>query len=172
MATRNLVEVRIFGDDFAASLKGMDPRFATKLVSRTLLGSGQLLQKTVQTKAIKRGGKGKPLPHKLTSRTGTLRRSIRVNVVGLTIVDVGTDLAYGPPHERGGLTSVPAHSRRVASGRRVQVRAHQKHFPKRPFMQPGLDLSRPGMAKIMAAEWARVANRARVKLPPGGKVAR
>ena len=49
---------------------------------------------------ILRGGKGPPVKGILTSRTGTLRRSIRVNRSPLPwAVEVGTDLVYGAVHE-------------------------------------------------------------------------
>ena len=173
MARQNTVEIRITGDDFTASLRKMNPKFNPgKFVTRTLVRSGQLIQVNTQTKTIRRGGKGPPLPDSLTSRTGTLRRGQHVNTVSPTIVDVGTDIEYGPVHEQGGPVRIPAHTRRGPSGKRHTVKAHTARFPPRKFLEPAVKLSRPGMGKIMNEEWTRAARLARTPLPPGGKVAR
>ncbi len=163
------VTVRLFGDDFQASLRNMDPKLKPKLTSRILIRSGQLIVKTVQTKTIKRGGTNRPLPNKLTSRTGFLRRSQHVNRISPTAVEAGTDAVYGPVHEQGGRINVPAHSRRV-EGRNVAVKSYTANFPRRPFLEPALALSQRGIQKIMEQEWLKVIGEAPVRLPPGGVI--
>ncbi len=186
MASKDTVEVRLFGDDFAKSLVGMDPKRNPEVVTRMLDRSAFLIQVTAQTKTIKRGGKGKPLAAKLTSRTGTLRRSIRVNRVSRTIRDIGTDLRYGAVHEQGGNLSVKAHTRErqtvsgrtvafvprgtVLASRTINVKAHKRFVPKRPFLDPAQVLAQRGMAKIMKEEWLRVVQKAPVPLPAAGVV--
>ncbi len=164
------VTVRIFGDDFAKSLRNMDPRKKPKLVQTILLRSGHLIQTTVATKTIKRGGSAEPLPNILTSRTGTLRRSQFTNVLTDRSVEVGTDLVYGPPHEQGGTFNVRAHSRRV-EGKLFNVKAHKKTFPRRPFLEPALEQTERGRLEIAKEEWQKVINDAPVPLPPSGKIA-
>lgn len=85
----------------------------------TLLIAGFKVQELAAGKYILRGGgRTAPVhPKFLTSRTGTLRRSIAVNRKPLPFaIEIGTDLVYGPPHEFGTST----------------MRA-------RPYLQPALD---------------------------------
>jgi phage gpG-like protein len=85
-----------------------------------------------------KGGKGimtdKPAhPTKLTSRTGALRSSIRVNRGPLPhAIEVGSDLEYAAVHEEG-------------LGR----------YPKRPFLQPALEKASPEFSDILSRELKR-----------------
>ena len=105
----------------------------------------------------RRGPERAPDPKRLTSRTGTLRRSIGVNLGPLPrAAEVGTALEYGVVHETGGTfrfgaAIVRRHTRRVAFGRRVapfQVGPYRRSgyaatYRARPFLQPAVDEESP-----------------------------
>ncbi len=89
-------------------------------------------REAAQNQIIRGGPRGAPPdPYKLTSRTGTLRRSIRVNRGPLpTAVDVGSDLQYARIHELGGRT-----------GRGGLM-------PARPYLTPALEeINRSGVVR-------------------------
>ena len=86
---------------------------------------------------ILRGGQGPPHPSKLTSRTGTLRRSLGpafgLDKSGLPrFIEGGSSLVYAPVHELG-------------LGR----------FPRRPFLAPAVDAVTPQLEQIMVKHWER-----------------
>jgi len=101
---------------------------------RALLKSALKVQQIATREKIRAGGvvgTGKsrmnlpPLPDRLTSRTGTLRRSIAVDRSQLPFeVSIGSDLVYAAVHEVGGL---------------VTRRSGTAHYPQRPFLKPALD---------------------------------
>ena len=72
------------------------------------------IQSNAAKKQILSGGGGKknakaPHPYQLTSRTGTGRRSIRVNRGPLpNAIEIGTDLVYMSLHEHGGVADFPS----------------------------------------------------------------
>lgn len=83
-------------------LRQIDPEQNTKILRRALDKAGLLVQKIAATDKIVRGGSGPPLADRLTSRTGALRRSIRVNRAPFPhAIEIGTDLGYGAVHELG-----------------------------------------------------------------------
>ncbi len=102
-------------------------------VSRALVNGALLVQKVAAEEKIRRGGSGPPVPDVLTSRTGTLRRSIAVNRTQLPFsVSVGTDLIYGLVHELGG-----------------------RFHPKRPFLTPALEDSADRISRLFEIELER-----------------
>lgn len=123
-----------------------------------LVRSGLVVVRNSQN-AIKRGGKAKPLKTKLTSRTGTGRRSIRSDRPrvkrGSSLIDIGTDLKYMEFHETGGTRTKKAHSRTSKLGNAHKVRSHIIMMPKRPFLKPGLKKSNTEIGEIFFREWKR-----------------
>lgn len=96
------IRVVVKGDKVAArKLRKLNPKTNPEFVRRALVKGGFLIQQDAQLNQIERGGKGPPLPHRLTSRTGTGRRSIRVDRGGLPnfFIDIGSDLEYMQLHE-------------------------------------------------------------------------
>jgi phage gpG-like protein len=166
------LEVSVAGQKKLARLMSrLDPkRHGEQWQRAALLRAALLVQRVAAQKKIKRGGEGKPLPHVLTSRTGTLRRSIGVDRGPLPgAVDVGTALKYGGVHETGGVFGIPrhtvaAHARRMAFGRRVAAfnvgpfsrGPYSARFPKRPFLVPALEDIVPRLPDIFVEEIQKV----------------
>ena len=98
-----------------------DPGIAVP-IARALRRSAFRVQELAAQKFIIRSGPpGVVDPIRVTSRTGTLRRSIRANLGELPrAAEVGTDLLYGAVHELG--------------SRRRRIR-------QRPFLTPAADLA-------------------------------
>ncbi len=120
-------------------LENATPNEQTRIVHRALRRAAFLIQTDAARNQIQRGGSGppNPPPGPLISRTGTLRRSIRVDDSGLpAFVDVGTDLDYGAAHELG-IAPMPA----------------------RPFLQPALEVVEPRIQGIVEAEWNKSVER-------------
>ena len=128
------LSIRVDGiPEVEAMLDRINPKKNSAWVGRALLKCALGVQKTAAEKKIRRGGKGPPVPRILTSRTGTLRRSIRVNRSLLPwAVEVGTDLVYGAVHEKG-----------------------SKHHPPRPFLAPALEDESSDFDRIFSREWAK-----------------
>lgn len=99
------------------------------------------------------------LPNKLTSRSGTLRRSINTDHTRLPgRGSVGTPLRYGAAHELGytDTVQVRAHKRKNKKSRKShKVRAHTRKMdlPARPFLKPALEAVSPGFPDLFRAEW-------------------
>ena len=122
-------------------LEKMDPGRNKRILRNSLLESALLVQRDAAKNQILAGGGGKrsgmtPVhPKHLTSRTGTLRRSIKVDRGPLPFaIEVGTDLTYGATHEAGG-----------------------KHVKPRPFLKPALDRVAPRFGDIVVKHWKREA---------------
>lgn len=116
-------------------LRAAHPDAPNRVAHRALMRAALLIQEDATRNQIQRGGSGppNPPPGPLISRTGTLRRSIRVDDVGLPrFVDVGSDLVYAGVHELGGQAT---------------------RTPARPFLQPAADKIAPQLARIFEAEW-------------------
>ena len=130
---QNTAEVRRF-------LERINPGENKRIVRNALVRSALEVQKNAVDLQIAAGGRGKGkalsvLPHKLTSRTGTLRRSIGLDKSDLPFaIEVGTALVYGGVHEHGSRT-----------------------HPKRPFMAPALAAISPRFGQIVVAEWTKAA---------------
>lgn len=132
---------------------------------------------------IIRGGKQPPHPTRLTSRTGTGRRSIGVDfphtdpeiaTIGSQLrpssVRIGSFLGYMALHETGGEVLVRgaivrAHMRKSAFGKRrkpFQVpqhyrSAHSANFPARPWLAPAVTKVEREMPAIFLSTWKRIA---------------
>jgi hypothetical protein len=118
-----------------ALLGRINPKKNPAVVRRALLKAGALTQSIAAKEKIKRGGKGPPEKDRLTSRTGTLRRSIGINRGPLPwAVEVGTPLIYGVVHEVTG------------AGKAKRVR---------PFLKPALDKAAKSFDDIFAREIAK-----------------
>jgi phage gpG-like protein len=140
-------------------LERLNIRSHPGLVIRALDKCAELTQEIAATKKIIRGGKGPPHPHKLTSRTGTLRRSIAVSRRHLPwAIDIGTDLVYGAVHEEGGTVNVGSYSRAIGSSTRsggasmALVRSHTRTYPKRAYLVPALEEAANHFDDIFARE--------------------
>jgi phage gpG-like protein len=121
---------------FARVKPSTNPRWVT----RALISAALLVQKVAAEEKIRRGGTGPPVAGILTSRTGTLRRSIAVDRTDVPrSVSVGTHLVYGEVHELGwsGTQNVKAYTRR--DGARVKAHSRKMDFPPRPFLKPALE---------------------------------
>lgn len=156
-----------------ASLDRLDPSKNRAITEPALVEMGLLTVRTAAQRTIKRGGTGDPVAGVLTSRTGTLRRSLTAEARSIDksqlsrgIVEAGTDIVYGAIHEFGGTVSVKSaqvreHTRTRAFGKRVKAftvpkhtrKEHEATFPKRPFLAPALDLSIPKFEAIQIKHW-------------------
>lgn len=98
------LKITVDADSTIRTLRALD---FTQRQGRRTVGRGldrmafRVLDNATRVQII-RGGKGPPHPTRLTSRTGTGRRSIRVNRSGAFERSVGTDLVYMGVHELGG----------------------------------------------------------------------
>lgn len=113
-----------------------------RAAAKILISIANEIASNAQSKQILRGGgKGPPHPTKVTSRTGTLRRSIAVDrgELGSLIVSIGSDVVYAGVHELG---------------------SKDGRTPKRPFLRPARDaiirngtaerIVRRGIEKLLA----------------------
>ncbi len=140
MATQ--IRVSVVGlPELQRRLEKMNPGTNKRILRKSLIESALLIQRDAAKNQIlaggggKRGGMTKPHPKFLTSRTGTLRRSIKVDRGPLPFaIEVGTDLGYGAKHEFG-LGGVK----------------------KRSFMQPALDRVAQKFGDIVTKHWKREA---------------
>jgi len=126
--------------EWLRALNRLSPKEHQEITARSLVECGLLVQRNAAMKQIMGGGqkaKGvhlKPHPTRLTSRTGTLRRSISTNRQPLPLaVEVGTDLIYGRVHELG-------------LGR----------FPKRAFLAPAVEAEEDKFPRIFLKHWRRI----------------
>lgn len=118
-------------------LRAAHPEASGRVAHRALRKAAFLIQDEAARNQIQRGGSGppNPPPGPLISRTGTLRRSIRVDDAGVPrFIDVGSDLVYAGVHELG------------SPGRRI---------PARPFLQPAAEKITPQIARLFEDEWER-----------------
>lgn len=130
------VEVKITGDEnLRRLLRRMSPQSNPAWVRRGMLKVGFQMQTLAASKYILRGGgpRAPVHPTMLTSRTGTLRRSIAVNRRRLPFtVSVGTHLRYGRTHELG-----------------------LGPYPRRAFLDPALQEVAKTAANVLAEEWEK-----------------
>jgi phage gpG-like protein len=152
-------------------LERMNPGVNKRIVNAALKESMLKTLSNSASKAIKRGGSDKPKASILTSRTGTLRRSLGSSFAldrsRLPFyIEGGTNLVYGAVHESGGTfnvkaSRVSAHTRKVKGiGTPVAVKshtrnAHQVTFPKRAFLAPGLKMTEREFPAIFEFWWNR-----------------
>ena len=142
MATQLRVSV-VGTKELKRRLEKMNPGVNKRILRNSLIESALLVQRDAAKNQILAGGGGKKSgmtpahPRHLTSRTGTLRRSIKVDRGPLPFaIEVGTDLTYGAAHEFG---------------------SAKRNLPKRPFMQPALDRIAPKFGDIVVKHWKKEA---------------
>ena len=122
------------GRELDARLRAANPKINRRVLGRFFPKAAARIQTNAAKVQIVAGGRGKgkalkPLPDKLTSRTGTLRRSIGINKGPLPgAIEIGTHLVYGAVHE--------FHAIRP-----------------RPFLQPALDAVLPGLDGLLVKIW-------------------
>jgi phage gpG-like protein len=182
MAAPTGISVRISGiDPVLKAMERLSPKENRAIMVSSLVECAELVQKDAKENQIirggtaisigPRGGKRKvqrpPHPTRLTSRTGTLRRSITVDRSPLPFaIEVGTNLRYGRAHELGfdGRVSVRSHWREIrqAFGRNIaarstHIRAHSRnmHLPRRPFLEPALRATEDRFADIFLKNWRK-----------------
>ena len=121
-------------------LTRINPKKNPKFVTRALLKAALLVQELAATEKIKRSGpKDVVDPIRVTSRTGTLRRSIAIDKAGTPhFITIGSNLIYAGVHELGSKDG--------------NTRA-------RPYLKPALDDVSKKMAAIFAKEWEREVNK-------------
>jgi hypothetical protein len=163
-------------NELQADLRRLNPKENVQITSKGFEDIAFAIQRNAANKQIVAGGRGKknavpPLPSKLTSRTGTGRRSIRVNRGPLPrAIEIGTDLKYMSLHEVGGSADhktgvVREHKRKVVFGKKVKpfiVPAHFRSgytadYPKRSFLEPAYEAIRPRMGEIIVKAWRKEA---------------
>lgn len=131
-----------------AQIRRLNPAKRTRVLRESLTQSAFVVQANAQNQ-IKRGGSAAPLPNRLTSRTGTGRRSITVERAALPFaIDIGTNLRYMALHETGGTVTIPSHRRTSSTGTTHRVRSHTARFPQRAFLVPGYNKSVPAIERI------------------------
>lgn len=104
---------------------------------RALIKAALRTQELAATEFIIRGGArgAPPHPKLVTSRTGELRRSIRVNRGPLpSAIEIGSDLVYAPVHEFG---------------------SRARNIRPRPYLQPALEKASRDFERLFAVEWQR-----------------
>lgn len=149
----------------------VSPAQSPAIMRDALTRSALRVQAVAAKESMIRGGKQPPHPTRLTSRTGTGRRSIAVDRSELPFrVSIGSALKYMALHETGGevLVSgaiVRAHTRKSAFGKRrkpFQVpqhyrSAHSANFPARPWLAPAVTKVEREMPAIFLSTWKRIA---------------
>ena len=134
------IRVTVTGDERVRRvMKDIDPKSNPKFVREALVKGGLLIQRDAALNQMIRGGKGPPDKKMLTSRTGTGRRSIRVDRAGLPkfFVEIGSDLKYMQVHETGG-----------------------RFLPPRPYLAPAVEAVDQDLERLFARQWQTEINRA------------
>jgi HK97 gp10 family phage protein len=129
------VSVKLKGDkQLIAALDRLQPRKNPEPIRRALLRGAFRIQQQATTVHIIAGGDGPPDPVRITSRTGTGRRSIAVDQAGLRslVVEVGSGLVYMAVHEGGG-----------------------RFHPARPWLGPAVADVEAELPEIFVTEWER-----------------
>ena len=118
------------------ALRRTNPKTAPHIIRRSVSQACYAVQRRATQVEIIRGGKQPPHPSRVTSRTGTLRRSIAVDLSDLRsgIGHVGTALGYGAIHELG-------------LGR----------YPVRAYLKPAAEYIAPQFHETVYREWMRSA---------------
>ena len=159
-------------EELKRQLERLNPGLNREISARSLSESMLLVLRNAATRGIYRGGKGDPKTDILTSRTGTLRRSLSssfaLDRAGLPrFIEGGTNLIYGAVHEQGGTfnigsSTVRAHTRKVRGiGTPLDIkshtrRAHTATYPQRSFLAPGLRMSESQFPVIFSKWWKRL----------------
>ncbi len=128
-----LIQAKLVGSkELKRRLKKMDPAENKRITTPALLEAMQLTLRIAAREKILPGGGGPPRPDILTTRTGTLRRSLGTNFAvqvneALQFVEGGTHLLYGAVHENS----------------------------KRAFLKPALKQASAKFEAIFLKHWAR-----------------
>lgn len=130
------------------AIRRMDPTRRIGLMRAWLLESALVVQDAAQDEMV-RGGKAPPLPNKLTSRTGTGRRSIVVDRKGVPrFIDIGPKGVaekYMSLHEAGGTVNKTS----------LTGKSFSATYPARPYLAPGLEKSRSRIREIFIRKWRK-----------------
>lgn len=128
--------------EYLKALSRLSPKQNTKIMVDSLTECALRVQENAAKKQILGGGQKaigvqiKPHPTKLTSRTGTLRRSISTNRQPLPLaIEVGTDLIYGRIHE-------------IDGAGKAKVR--------RPFLAPAVEDVEDRFPAVFLKHWRRI----------------
>ena len=155
------IRVQMVGvENLLAAYQRVNPKANPEIFGRTLKRIALETQELAANNLI-RGGSQAAVSGKLTSRTGTGRRSIGVDFGSLPLsASVGSHLKYMAVHETGGTFSVPSHqvaehTRTVVFGRKVAPfkvpsftrGGHSATFPARPWLGPAIDRMVPTRAE-------------------------
>ena len=143
---------------------GKNPRAA---IVPALLECIELTLAIAASRKILPGGRGTPKKKILTSRSGTLRRSLGLSASidrrGLpNFIEGGSRLKYARVHEIGGGVIVKAHNRKGytrKNGAKVKshrVKTHLATFSKRAFLAPALRDAQQRFPAIFEKHLARV----------------
>lgn len=136
------------------AIRRIDPRKNVKIINDGLKAGALRVKRNAQQRQMKRGGSGPPLPSRLTSRTGTGRRSINVDRSGLPRhIDVGPNVRYMATHEFGGTFTVRSHSRSKPSGGRARVKAHSRTVPRRAYLEPAYNAEKANIVSDFMRRW-------------------
>ncbi len=135
------VRIDIKGNkEYQRMLTRINPKKNPSWLTRALKRAAFLVQELATTEKIKRSGPaGVVDPVQVTSRTGTLRRSIAIDDAGTPhFITIGSNLIYAGVHELG---------------------SRDGHTRARPYLKPALeDVSRQ-MDSIFRREWEREVGR-------------
>jgi len=162
--------------EIEAALRRANPGTNPRITPGILKAFAVPIQRNAVDKQIAAGGGGKgkqlkPLPRKLTGRTGRLQGDIHIDKRPLPRgIEIGPDVKYGAVHEFGkrvvfGLAKVASHTRKVAFGKKVApftvpsyIRSgYSAKYPKRAFMAPALKAVSPRFPEIAVREWKKEA---------------
>lgn len=140
------IEIEIDGGNrLVAALRAMPAR-QDAAAQRAVTKSAHLLERNIKLQLSQKShAPGTPTPSRPGEPpaliTGHLRRSVTVRGPSKTTrgweARVGPTAEYGEIQERGGRTG----------------RGHRATLPARPYVRPGVHLSRPGIERIFKAEW-------------------
>lgn len=154
-------------------LAKLNPQLNTLIIQGALKEMVLLAMRTSARKHLIRSSKGAVQPKRLTSRHGTLRRSLGLSTnidkrgfrsPNEPFIEGGTHLNYGRVHElgfkgrrRGG--QVRAHTRKGGiSVKRHGRRGAKVNFPERPFLAPGLAEASSKFEAIFVKHWRAEGN--------------
>ena len=142
-----IVSLSLWGErELVRSLRRIDPTKRAGLMRGWLLESGFSVQRSAQREQMISGGSALPHPKRLTSRTGTGRRSITLDRSELPrAVNVGTGLGYMALHEEGGV------ARKVSS----RGTAFTARYPARPYLKPALEGERERIRTLFLRRWVQ-----------------
>ncbi len=161
------LRVRVIGGrEYDRALAAHTPSSNPRIAATVLRTAALRTQDVAAREEIISGGNQPPHPTRLTSRSGTGRRSISVNLAGLpNFSEAGSDLGYMAAHEKGGTFGVPVHTvsshrRTVVFGRRVSPPFMVPSFQRGPYTMtlPRREWLRPATDKVVRELQTRAAD--------------